>query len=90
MTEKRKLRLRIEYIDINYFSNVDWYSKVSIKGPVLSNVMVGNFLKSLYLTTTSTISEKIDSTVLFIYLLTTVPIKHPSLDFLKKSLSNDQ
>ena len=38
---------------------------------------------------TSTISERVDHTVLFIYLLT-VLIKCPGLDFLKKSLLNNQ
>ena len=50
------------------------YSKVSIKRPVLLN---------------GSISEKVVRNVLFIYLLT-VPIKGSGLDFLKKSLFNDQ
>ena len=58
------------------------YSKVSIKLPVLLNILFWNFLKS-------TISEKIYRTFLFMYLLT-VSIKHPGLDFLKKSLLNNQ
>jgi hypothetical protein len=54
------------------------YSKVSIKRPVLVNALVWNFLKSLK---TSTISEKVDHTGLYIYLLT-VSIKRPG-PFLK-------
>ena len=61
---------------------VEKYSKVSIKRPVLLYVLVWNFLKSRYWTT-STISEKFDCTVLFMY-LPTVSIIHPGLDFFEK------
>ena len=50
----------------------------------LLNVQVWIFGKSLYETTRS-ISEKINCTVLFTYLLT-VPINRPGLDIFKKSL----
>ena len=43
---------------VTYFLANSWsvYSKVSIKRPVLLKVLAWNFLKSLYLTTSSTIS----------------------------------
>ena len=49
------------------------YSKVYIQHPVLLSILGWNFLKGLH-QTTSIISEKVNHTVSFIYLLT-VPIK---------------
>ena len=55
----------------------------SIKRPVLSNVLVWNFLKCLYL-------RKIWSYCLIYVLAYCLSIKRPGLDLLKKSVLNDQ